>query len=76
MILLAINCGYGNADVGTLPLSAVNLAGGWVNYPRPKAAIDRRAKLWPETIAALKAAIAGRPVPKDRADARLVFVTK
>jgi integrase len=76
MILLGINCGFGNADVGTLPLAAVDLAGGWINYPRPKTAIPRRAKLWPETTAALKAAIAARPVPKDSADAGLVFITK
>src|SRR5262249_32938662 len=36
MILLGINCGYGNADCGTLPLAALDLSRGWVNYPRPK----------------------------------------
>ena len=76
MILLGANCGFGNADVGTLPLSALDLAGGWVNYPRPKTAIPRRAKLWPETVVALKAAIAGRPAAKDPADAGLVFLTR
>src|SRR5262245_4412681 len=39
MVLLGINCGFGNADCGTLPMSAVNLDGGWVDYPRPKTGI-------------------------------------
>jgi integrase len=76
MILLGINCGFGNADCGTLPLAAVDLAGGWLNYHRPKTGIDRRCPLWPETVEALKQAIAKRPNPKDPADAGLVFVTK
>jgi integrase len=76
MLLLAINCGYGNTDCGTLPLAAVDLDGGWVRYPRPKTGVDRRAPLWVETVAALRAALAKRPEPKDPADAGLVFVTK
>lgn len=53
MLLLGINCGLGNADCGNLPTSAVDMTTGWLNYPRPKTGIDRRAKLWPETIEAL-----------------------
>src|SRR5262249_23729772 len=34
MILLGVNAGYGNADCGTLPLAALDLDGGWVNYHR------------------------------------------
>jgi hypothetical protein len=41
MILLGINCGYGNADCGTLPLSALDLKNGWINYHRPKTGIVR-----------------------------------
>jgi integrase len=76
MILLGINCGYGNADCGTLPLSAVNLESGWINYPRPKTGINRRCPLWPETTDALKEAIANRPKPKCPEDSGLVFLTK
>jgi integrase len=76
MILLGVNCGFGNNDCGTLPLSAVDLKGGWINFPRPKTAVDRRCPLWPETIEALKAAIAARPEPKDPEHAGLVFLTK
>ncbi|MBA4107605.1 MAG: hypothetical protein C0485_17855, partial [Pirellula sp.] len=57
MILLGVNCGFGNNDCGTLPISALDLAGGWINFPRPKTAIERRCPLWPETIAALKEAL-------------------
>jgi integrase len=60
MILLGVNCAYGNTDVGALPLAAVDMAGGWATFPRPKNGIDRRAKLWPETVAALALVTAGR----------------
>ncbi len=75
MILLGVNAAFGNADCGTLPLSAVDLDGGWIRYPRPKTGIERRCPLWPETITALRAAIADRPSPKSAA-VPLVFVTK
>ncbi len=76
MILLGINCGFGNADVGTLPLEALDLERGWVNYPRPKTGIPRRCPLWPETVAAVRGALDRRARPRDEADAGLVFVTK
>jgi integrase len=76
MVLLGVNCGYGNTDVATLPQSALDLEAGWVDFPRPKTAIPRRCPVWPETVAALKEAIANRPAPKDAADVELVFTTK
>jgi len=76
MILLGVNCGFGNADVGTLPQAALDLARGWVSYPRPKTGVGRRSPLWPETVAALKEATARRPATKDPADDGLVFLTK
>jgi integrase len=72
---LAVNCGYGNTDVATLPLAYLDLEGGWANYPRPKTTIKRRAALWQETTAALREAVAHRPDPKDPADDGLVFIT-
>jgi integrase len=75
MVLLAVNCGFGNTDCGTLTFSALDLKSGWVDYSRPKTGAPRRAKLWPETVLALKAAIDKRPEPKDKADAKLVFIT-
>jgi integrase len=76
MILLGLNCGFGQNDAANLPLGALDLEGGWVNFPRPKTAIDRRCPLWPETTAALREAISVRPDPKDDADDRLVFLTR
>jgi len=76
MILLGINAGFGNGDCGNLPLATLDLESGWVNYPRPKTGIGRRCPLWPETVQALKEALANRPEPKDPADAGLVFFTK
>jgi integrase len=76
MVLLGINCGFGNTDVATLPIDALDLDGGWANFPRPKTGIPRRCPLWPETVAALKESLAVRPLPKDEADSRIAFVTK
>lgn len=76
MILLGVNCGFGNSDCGNLPLAALDLKRGWISYPRPKTGVDRRCRLWPETVKSLKAAIATRPDPKEEAAAGLVFVTR
>jgi integrase len=75
MILLGINCGFGNADCAGLPVKALDLDGAWVNYPRPKTGISRRCPLWPETVAALLEAITNRPAPRDEAHAGLAFLT-
>ena len=75
MILLGINAGFGNHDCATLPLSALDLDGGWVDYPRPKTGIPRRCPLWPETVAAIREALAARPEPRDKvADAQTAFL--
>jgi integrase len=76
MILLGINCGLGNADCGRLPLRALDLERGWLDYPRPKPGMQRRCPLWPETVAAIKEALARRRQPKDPADPDLVFITR
>ena len=75
MILLAVNCGFGNNDCGTLPMSVLDLDGGWINYPRPKTGVHRRCPLWPETVKALGDVLASRRTPKDEAHAGLVFIT-
>ena len=76
MILLGINCGLGNSDVANLPIAAVELKAGWLDYPRPKTGIARRCPLWKETMQAVRAAIDERPAPKDEADVGLLFITK
>jgi integrase len=73
---LGINCGFGNADCGTLPRSAVDLDNCIIDYPRPKTGIARRCILWPETVQAIHESLADRPVPKNAEHAGLVFITK
>ena len=36
MILLGINAGFGQTDVAALPVSALDLEGKWLDFPRPK----------------------------------------
>jgi integrase len=76
MVLLGVNCGFGNTDVASLPQAALNLETGWVNFPRPKTGIQRRVPLWPETTTALKEALASRPAPADQAASDLCFLTR
>lgn len=75
MILLVVNCGFGQADCATLPRSAVDLAGGWLTHPRAKTGTARRAKLWPETVAALEAVLALPRNPQRAEYAALVFLS-
>jgi len=75
MVLLGINCGFGQTDISNLPEAALDLEEGWVDFPRPKTAIERRIQLWPETIDAMQDAIYNRTQPKDPADEHLVFLT-
>src|SRR5262249_15299635 len=76
MVLLGTNCGFGNADCGHLPQSAVDLETGMIDFPRPTTGIPRRCPLWPETVQAIREASAGRPNPKEEEHAGLVFITK
>ncbi len=59
MILLGINCAYGPKDCCLLKWSHLNLKSGWACLPRNKTGKDRKAKLWPETVAALGGIDAG-----------------
>jgi integrase len=76
MILLAINCGFGNTDIMGLPIKAVNLETSWVEFPRKKTATLRGCPLWSETVSAIREALAQRPRPHDRAHDGLLFITK
>lgn len=53
-ILLAINVGCQNEDIATLEVRHLDLRGGWYKQPRSKKAKQRRAKLWPRTVKAIK----------------------
>ncbi len=76
MVLLGMNCGFGNTDVASLPESAVDLKSGWIEFPRPKTEIHRRIPLWPETVDALRNAIDDRPIAKSTDDDELCFLTR
>ena len=75
MVLLGVNCGFGNTDVATLPQAAVDLSGAWIDFPRQKTEIERRVPLWPETVDALTKAIESRPRAKEASDEDLCFLT-
>ncbi len=75
MLLLGVQAGFGNSDVGTLPLSALDLDGGFINFARAKTAIQRRIPLWPETVQALREWLTIRPEPAKEEYAGLVFLT-
>lgn len=72
-VLLGLNAGLGQADIATLPNHAIK--GEWLDYVRPKTGTNRRAWLWPETIAAVQAAAEASGEPTDPADAELLFRT-
>ncbi len=55
VLWLAINCGLGNRDAVELKWDYIDLKKGWIAYARPKTGIERRAKLWGDTVDALKA---------------------
>jgi integrase len=76
MILLGLNCGFGNSDVATLTESEVDCATGWVIKPRVKTEVPRHIPLWKETMAALAAALAVRPKPADSVEKGLYFLTR
>ncbi len=76
MILLGLNGGLSNEDCGRLPMRALDLRRGWLIFPRTKTAVYRRIPLWPETVDAIKAAIAVRPMPKDELHKDKTFITK
>ena len=76
MILLGINGGMGNSDVGQLPAGAVDLEAAWLDFARPKTGIERRFPLWSETVEAIRESMANRRQPKDEQHAGLLFITR
>ncbi|MEN6494948.1 MAG: integrase [Thermoguttaceae bacterium] len=69
MVLLGINGGLGNTDLGMLPCDAVKLNISWLYYPRTKTGILRLVPLWSETVAAIGEVLANRKV-----DSPLLFI--
>jgi integrase len=74
MILLGINCGMGNEDIGQLTVENVDLKRGWLIKRRAKTGKFRRVPLWKETIDALQAVLDSRMGERSKADR--VFMTK
>ena len=75
MVLLSLNTGMNNADLANLKQSHINFKSGWLDYPRHKTGIERRAKLWPETINAVSGYLPERQEPlSDHAE--FLFITK
>jgi integrase len=54
MILLGLNCGFGNTDCSELLWENIDFKKSRVHYPRGKTGINRDLALWPETVKALK----------------------
>ncbi len=75
MILLGANCGFGQTDIANLPISAIDLEAGWVDYPRPKTGIDRRCPLWQKTVDAIQEALKVRPASIADEESGLAFLT-
>jgi integrase len=70
MILLGINCAFGQTDCSELRWGSFNLECHW--FARPKTGIERRCPLWPETIAAIMVRDRWQP----DIDPSRVFLTK
>jgi integrase len=67
-MLLALNGGLGNGDIGQI--EARHLVKGWVRFPRPKTSVDREFPLWKETQLAIE------DTKQTEYDSGLLFVTK
>jgi len=75
MVLLAANGGFGQSDLSALPVRALKLDTGWLDFARVKTGIRRRVPLWPETVAAIREWLPMRPKSKDPVDSGLLFLT-
>jgi integrase len=53
-ILLGLNGGLGNNDIGLL--EPKHIQDGWIVFPRPKTLVDRKFPLWKETAKAIELA--------------------
>ena len=76
MILLAANSALGCTDLGGLKLSNIEQSTCWLDYPRVKTAVERRAPLWPETIEAINEWLARRPQAASEEHEELVYLTR
>ena len=75
MVLLGLNAGFGNHDVATLPLSALDLEGGWVDF-RPEDGHQPALSLMARNHECPPCCSCRAPAARDKADADLVFLQK
>ena len=71
LLLLGINCGFGNMDIGTLKLTDVDLDEAIVTHCRSKTGVLRQLTLWPQTVNVLRQYLQhhrGRPAEPQFAD--------
>ena len=66
MILRSINTGMNNSDLNNIKPDNIDLKTGWLDYPRHKTGIERLAKLWPETVEAVRDYLKARQRPLER----------
>ena len=76
MILLGVNCGFGQTDCAQLTRQVLAARPGWLDFRRPKTGTPRLCPLWPETAAALEAVESVRPVAARPEYDRLVFLSR
>ena len=76
IILLGVNCVFGQTDCARLPKSCVDLKSGWIDFPRPKTGVERRCPLWPETVSALSEFDRLRPEPAEMEFRSLFSLTR
>lgn len=77
LLMLGLNCGFGNSDIGKLKLCDVDFENAKVSHPRPKTGVHRDFTLWPETVRILKVYLAkhrGRPLCPE--SEQLFFVSR
>jgi integrase len=55
-------------------LSAIDFTTGWIDFARPKTGTSRRCWAWPETVEAVRAAVAQRPKAKTKAAETLALL--
>lgn len=67
-MLLGLNCGLGNSDIGQLEFR--HIEGNWIRFPRPKTGVKRECPLWKETEKAIKKA------KQSKSEMPWVFITK
>jgi integrase len=75
-ILLGANCALLPIDIARLTFNEIDANFTWLRQARHKTGVAREAALWPETKAAIKAAIAVRPQSAKPEGAALVFLTE